>query len=324
MAQHRSYTFPMYNSEENTRVSPFTIRKDDISKLDSSQGFQIIRKLLQDDHQSAFCSNHLPSDKDIEESWLLHRDITHALIMPVLEIYRQASQLAESFLCPRNIFDLELAFRGEARGAFAWLQCLIMEEEDWCSTRGCPACIVSYVLQSEPTVRLILAACRLSRILRKPKAGRNLPLFDFWRSSLRRALDSDPFWGPSHSKDIESRAADLEGGIQQLIQQCCELSEAMPSTNGRETRSSDKTKSSSTQISTISHGISQNPTGLTASLFKKRSSSMSYGTQSWMQKILLGCWTTLLADAAEAGRLAAREKPLAATVAPVRARSLTS
>ena len=38
----------------------------------------------------------------------------------------------------RNIFDLELIFRGEARGAFAWLQCFIAEEEDWCRTRGCP------------------------------------------------------------------------------------------------------------------------------------------------------------------------------------------
>ena len=74
--------------------------------------------------------------------------------MPVLEIYRQASQLAESFLCPRSIFDLELAFRGEARGAFSWLQCLIVEEEDWCSTRGCPG--TNYIQrrripQSNPT-----------------------------------------------------------------------------------------------------------------------------------------------------------------------------
>lgn len=38
----------------------------------------------------------------------------------------------------RNIFDLELVFRGEARGAFAWLQCFIAEEEEWCITRGCP------------------------------------------------------------------------------------------------------------------------------------------------------------------------------------------
>lgn len=38
----------------------------------------------------------------------------------------------------RNVFDLELVYRGEARGAFAWLQCFIAEEEDWCLTKGCP------------------------------------------------------------------------------------------------------------------------------------------------------------------------------------------
>lgn len=87
---------------------------------------------------SSFCEHHLPSSKANEESWLLHRDITHALILPVLQIHQQALQLAESFLCTREICDLELAFRGEARGAFSWLQCVIAEEEDWCSTRGCP------------------------------------------------------------------------------------------------------------------------------------------------------------------------------------------
>lgn len=41
-------------------------------------------------------------------------------------------------LCTRVAADLELAFRGEARGAFSWLQCFITDEEDWCSTTGCP------------------------------------------------------------------------------------------------------------------------------------------------------------------------------------------
>lgn len=75
---------------------------------------------------------------DEKEAWLLQRDVTHALVLPVLEIFRQASVVAKSMLGNRNIFDLELAFRGEARGAFSWLQCFIMEEEDWCLTRGCP------------------------------------------------------------------------------------------------------------------------------------------------------------------------------------------
>ena len=68
----------------------------------------------------------------------MQRDITYALILPLLEIQRYATQLAISMLGDRNIFDLELVFRGEARGAFAWLQCFIAEEEKWCSTQGCP------------------------------------------------------------------------------------------------------------------------------------------------------------------------------------------
>ena len=73
-----------------------------------------------------------------KEAWLLQRDITHALVLPILKIFRNASDVAKSMLGNRNIVDLELVFRGEARGAFSWLQCFITEEEDWCRTKGCP------------------------------------------------------------------------------------------------------------------------------------------------------------------------------------------
>ena len=86
----------------------------------------------------SFCQYHQPTSREHEEAWLLQRDITYALILPVLEIFRHASQLAISMLGDRNIFDLELVFRGDARGAFAWLQCFITEEEEWCTTKGCP------------------------------------------------------------------------------------------------------------------------------------------------------------------------------------------
>ncbi|MCJ1432401.1 hypothetical protein MMC27_001757 [Xylographa pallens] len=138
--------------------------------------------------------------------------------------------MAQSFLCSQSAFDLELAFRGEARGVFSWLQCLVMEEEEWCTTRGCPACVVTHVLHSEPTIRLILAACRLSRSLRKQSKEHGYPLFDFWRSSLRKVVDRDPFWGPTQAKGIEERAEQLEWGIQELILQCHELSDMVQST----------------------------------------------------------------------------------------------
>ena len=87
---------------------------------------------------TSFCEHHNPSNKAEVKSWLLQRDITHALILPILEIHRHATDLAKSVLGSRNIFDLELVFRGEARGAFAWLQCFITEEQEWCSAEGCP------------------------------------------------------------------------------------------------------------------------------------------------------------------------------------------
>lgn len=129
----------------------------------------------------------------------------------------------------RNIFDLELVFRGEARGAFAWLQCFVAEEKDLCSTRGClgtsllhlmtvtthvlrsTACVVEHVLQAEPTIRIVLTACRLAESLRRASETPDiLPVFDFWLSSLRTALDEDPFWGPAFWKDLKSRGQCME------------------------------------------------------------------------------------------------------------------
>ena len=93
----------------------------------------------------SFCSQHRPTSEEHEETWLLQRDIIYALIFPVLAIHQYATQLAISMLGDRNIFDLELVFRGEARGAFSWLQCFFTEEKEWCSPRGCPGAQMTYI-----------------------------------------------------------------------------------------------------------------------------------------------------------------------------------
>ncbi len=85
-----------------------------------------------------FCELHQSDNSDDEEAWLLHRDITHALIIPILQIFRRASVLAAALLGTERNADFEIAFRGDARGAFSWLQCFVAEEEDWCVTKGCP------------------------------------------------------------------------------------------------------------------------------------------------------------------------------------------
>ena len=259
--------------------------------------------------------HHQPTSKAHEEAWLLQRDITYALILPLLEIQRCATQLAISMLGDRNIFDLELVFRGEARGAFAWLQCFIAEEKDWCSAQGCPgmrpytawnvrlltrgkACIVSHVLMAEPTIRIIVTACRLAASLRRNDSTigedpNRLPVFDFWLSSLRGALDEDPFWGPDIWKELEPRASNLENGIHQMVRQCIEF-EQMQATKSVQ----------QPEVGPVSASVGGRE--LPAELGTYRSNGKKICSvseeSSWMEKIILGCWTTLLTDAANVGR----------------------
>ncbi|MCJ1261203.1 hypothetical protein MMC22_001067 [Lobaria immixta] len=293
MDLERSITFPLSHVEETSRKSPFSVHEDDVGRLGSCEAFQIIRSLLIRQKDSTFCSFHRTASKEDEEAWLLQRDITHALVLPVIEIYRYASQLARSVLGNRNIFDLELVFRGEARGAFSWLQCFIVEEENWCSTRGCPACVVNYVLQAEPTIRMVLLACRLSQSLRR-SPGEPSPVLDFWLSSLRRALDEDPFWGPGFWKDVEARASTLENGIQQLVRQCHDLESRTPR---------NKNRAGLGRATTYSfREVSKTSTELQSSKLANRHTSLANEGNSLAHRIVLACWTTILADAAEASR----------------------
>ena len=80
-----------------------------------------------------------PITEEHAEAGLLQRDIAYALILPFLQGSQHAVRLAMSMLGDRRLFDLELAFRGEARGAFAWLQALMTAAKDWCKSRGCPS-----------------------------------------------------------------------------------------------------------------------------------------------------------------------------------------
>lgn len=174
------------------------------------------------------------------------------------------------------------------------------------------ACVVSYVLEAEPTIRLVLVACRLSQSFRQPHKGSS-PVLDFWLSSLRRALDEDPFWGPGVWKDLEIRASRLGTGIQQLVRQCHELESLIP---GREiyrcTNNSSKYlgwEASASSMRVQRPKLAQRPVTLVSE------------ENTWMQKIIMGCWTTLLADAAQARRTESVSKP---RIKPARARSHTS
>lgn len=154
------------------------------------------------------------------------------------------------------------------------------------------ACVVSHVLQAEPTIRIALVAGRLSQALRQPcdVAGPS-PALDFWSSSLRRALDDDIFWGPIFWEDIDARASWLEHGMRELMRQCFELENLVPGCKfGR---------SPPTAAGALSFDGSGMLTKPQSPLIAIATKSTSHNSDDWINRILLGFWNSLLADAAE-------------------------
>ncbi|KAL8948987.1 MAG: hypothetical protein Q9222_004875 [Ikaeria aurantiellina] len=301
MAPSRAFSFPLSHAEESARIEPFAISKRDVTNLQSCEAFQIIRGLLVDRDGIEFCGEHFVDSPKDKEAWLLQRDITYALIVPVLEIYRLASDIAKALLGSRHVFDLELVFRGEARGVFSWLQCFVMDEEDWCLTRGCPGCVVTHVLQAEPTIRMVLVACHLSESLHRQKQSdtSHLPLFDFWSQAMKKALDEDPFWGPQIWKNFQARAEALETGIEELVRQCIELAPLA--------------------LSAVKDD--QSPPASPKYNFPQTLRLPMQEQQTGVSGIVAGCWTTLLADATEARR---RRNQYSQASQPVLERYLTA
>lgn len=171
------------------------------------------------------------------------------------------------------------------------------------------ACVVSYVLDAEPTICLILVASSLSSSLLPTSSP---PIFDFWLSLLHTALDEDTFWGPHYWPDISTRASKLEIGIQQLIKQCRVLEDLV--TGG------DCEITPPTTLLLIKHKRQQSEISgnVKFASMAKRQRALVKEEQNWMQKIVLGCWTTLLADAARG-----REKA-SSGIGAMRMRAMTS
>ncbi|KAF2030257.1 hypothetical protein EK21DRAFT_65989 [Setomelanomma holmii] len=213
--------------------SPFAIPREDVEALETSEGFRMLRSYLS--RNADFCAHHDQCDGAARETWVLHRDVLHALIMPVVALFQRASALAEAALCTQRTEDLELAFAGEARGAFLCLQCFLTEEEEWCRGLGCPACVVSATLSTESHIRLTIAASLLSTapitspasspMNEEPQSDRALPPIPHILPSMREAVTSDPFW--SDIADLWpyllSRATQLSASIQALIAECINL-----------------------------------------------------------------------------------------------------
>lgn len=141
---------------------------------------------------------------------------------------------------------------------------------------------MNYVLQTEPTIRVVLVACRLSESLGQPNDD-SRPVLDFWLSTTQRAMDEDPFWGPGFWEDIEARALTLVKGIQQLVQQCHNL--------GGLLSGSGNLQSSNLSTSVIySRHLSKPGEG---------NSSLANEGIGWVERIVRNYWSTILAATTE-------------------------
>jgi hypothetical protein len=178
-----------------------------------------------------YCGTHTGLPLEVQSTFTLHRDILHTVLLPVRLICAQAAHYASSVLsshqpsCPRRLaVDLEVAFRGQARSTFSWIQCFTSQEQDWVLTKGCPACVVLKTLNDESFIRILIAACRFSghlhNLVQSQGAVPTMPDTSFWLTAVRHAVIEDPFWGFQFWAKIEARAINLELGIQELVSQC--------------------------------------------------------------------------------------------------------
>lgn len=189
--------------------------------LGQSEGFQILRKHLTSTLGESFCCDHEPVVAEDAKAWLVIRDVLHALLAPIVALQDHAARVAEESLRTYRPEALEYAFYGNARGAFVWLQSFLASELQWCLSSGCPACIVQQALDSESSIRLLLASCFLSSIQGDTDLGRpTLPSFEFFVRSIAQAMNDDELWGPSLFDEVEPKAIRLQNAMQDLMFQC--------------------------------------------------------------------------------------------------------
>ncbi|KAF1941153.1 hypothetical protein EJ02DRAFT_435068 [Clathrospora elynae] len=278
--------------------SPFVIPHEDVEAMEASQAFCVLRSYLERD--ADFCSSHAQCDDQAKETWLLHRDILHALIMPVVTLFSRASALASAALCTQKVEDLELAFAGEARGAFLCLQCFITEETDWCRTRGCPACVVTATLSTDSHIRLTIAASLLSTAsvatptrehLSVKESDRALPPLPHILPALQHAVISDPFWeGADIWSYILSRATQLSAGIQALIVECVNLESLVSSPTTERPTSKRGLTHPSVPFALSGQAVEEKGVKLRKSKLAKRQLRLEREEVELMRRVALQCW----------------------------------
>ncbi|KAL6705019.1 hypothetical protein ACN47E_007422 [Coniothyrium glycines] len=278
--------------------SPLVIPREDIMAMNSSQSFSILRGYLAG--HADFCDQHMRCDDEAKKTWLLHRDILHALIMPIVALYNRASALASAALCTNKPEDLELAFAGWPRSAFICLQCFLTEESDWCHTRGCPACVVTATFSTDSHIRITAAASLLSTArIATPNTEdaavvneRALPPLPHILPALQRAVMADPFWdGPDIWSYILSRATQLSAGIQALISECVNL-ESLVSSPTTASRPDQKRGLTHPSVPFVGRGHAAEERGvkLRKSKLAKRQLRLKDEETELMRRVVLQCW----------------------------------
>ncbi|KAI4260193.1 MAG: hypothetical protein L6R35_007442 [Caloplaca aegaea] len=167
------------------------------------------------------------------------------------------------------------------------------------------------MVQAEPTIRMILVACRLSSSFRQQQQQQqqpttsttslhHLPIFDFWSQVMKQALDEDPFWGPRLWEDFEARAVALEKGVEELVRQCVELAPVAASSAAAAAEADDDDDSSPPNYSPTQPHFRNKAAAAAAprSLLAQQQEQ-----RLCIPGIIAGCWSTLLADAAQAKRV---------------------
>lgn len=241
--------------------------------------------------------------------------------MPVVELHRRAAALASSALRTTKSEDLELAFVGDARGAFLWLQCFIAGEDgEWCRTRGCPgtfsftsiptylplilinmtaACITTTTLSTESHIRLTLAASLLSTASPSPSSSSScssspieeapnttvspaLPPLPQLLPALAVALADDPFWGADYVPHLLERATQLADGIRALMDECVSLE--------AEVSSPTSPVHKGMRVGGGLHGVEEQGMKLLKSKLAKRQLQLHKEEEEFMKRGALQCW----------------------------------
>ncbi|KAF2766834.1 hypothetical protein EJ03DRAFT_250065, partial [Teratosphaeria nubilosa] len=100
----------------------FLLSMDDVQMLQRSDGFSVLREHLSEHYTYCLCDQHQTGDL---ARWLLVRDILHALLVPIVELFEKACSVASYATHAQRLEDLEYAFTGQARDSFVFLQCFL-------------------------------------------------------------------------------------------------------------------------------------------------------------------------------------------------------